>query len=204
MKKFCNESILERYAIQMSDNGLGTVWSVIVSIFLIGGVSGSLTASLLADKWGRRGALAVGNICGIVGAIFFAIAPKLNSIECLLIGRVLVGLSGGLATTLLTMYLTEVAPLNLRGAVGVLCQLGITCGVLLGQIAGLNAVLGTEDHWHFMLSSFSPLCIIALVIIYYLPESPKYLYVVKQQQEPALKGWFRELYCSSKLSKSLL
>lgn len=99
-----------------------------------------------------------------------------------------VGLSGGLATSLLPMYLTEIAPLKLRGAVGVLCQLGITCGVLMGQVAGLNNVLGTSEAWNIMLASFVPLCVGALFLTIVLPESPKYLYIIKGQQGKALKG----------------
>jgi len=40
------------------------------------------------------------------------------------------------------MYLTEIAPLSIRGAMGVLCPLGITVGVLVAQILGLESVLG--------------------------------------------------------------
>lgn len=99
-----------------------------------------------------------------------------------------VGLSGGLATALLPMYMTEIAPLKLRGAVGVLCQLGITCGVLIGQIVGLKTVLGTPESWHIMLASFSPLCGVALLVTIVLPESPKYLYIIRGKQGKALKG----------------
>ena len=40
------------------------------------------------------------------------------------------------------MYLTEIAPLIIRGAMGVLCPLGITVGVLISQVLGLKEVLG--------------------------------------------------------------
>lgn len=40
------------------------------------------------------------------------------------------------------MYLTELAPINLRGAMGVMCPLGVTFGVLLGQVMSLTDVLG--------------------------------------------------------------
>ncbi|XP_008217167.1 solute carrier family 2, facilitated glucose transporter member 3 isoform X2 [Nasonia vitripennis] len=191
MKDFCNQSVEERYGVQISDDGLYLLWSTIVSIFLIGGVTGSLTASLLADKLGRRCALSIGNVCGIIGAIAFLLTPTLNSIEFFLLGRLFVGLSGGLATSLLPTYMTEAAPIKLRGAVGVLCQLGITCGVLLGQIGGLASVLGTKDHWHYMLAAFSPLCMISIVLLYILPESPKYLFVVKEERESALQALSR-------------
>lgn len=188
MKAFCNQSVEERYDIQISEASLDILWSTIVSIFLIGGVTGSLTATTFANKFGRRVALAIGNLCGIIGAIMFLLVPTLNSIELFLLGRLFVGFSGGLATSLLPTYMTEVAPLKLRGAVGVLCQLGITCGVLLGQIVSLDSVLGTEQHWNCMLAAFGPLSLIALVLIFVLPESPKYLFVVCGKRETALQG----------------
>lgn len=94
------------------------------------------------------------------------------------------------------MYMTEIAPLKLRGSVGVLCQLGITCGVLMGQIAGLETVLGTHEFWHIMLASFLPLCLIALLLTIVLPESPKYLYIIKREQGKALKGAYKYLRLS--------
>jgi hypothetical protein len=48
----------------------------------------------------------------------------------------------GLVTSTIPMYLTEIAPLSIRGAMGVLCPLGITVGVLVAQVLGLESVLG--------------------------------------------------------------
>lgn len=184
---FCNESVRERYGVEVSENGLKIIWSTVVSIFLIGGAVGSFLASWVADKYGRKGGLCAGNIFGIIGAGMFFLVRKLNSIELLLAGRLLSGLSGGFATCIVPMYMAEIAPLRLRGAVGVLCQLGLTCGVFLGQIAGLNTVLGTENSWHYMLGAFAPLCLYALVLTsIVLPESPKYLFIIRDQKQKAL------------------
>ncbi|XP_014480804.1 PREDICTED: solute carrier family 2, facilitated glucose transporter member 3-like isoform X2 [Dinoponera quadriceps] len=187
MMSFCNQSIRERFGTEISVYQLKILWSSIISVFLIGGVTGSLAASWLSDRFGRKGAMAAGNVCGILGGFLFFLLPITNSVELFLLGRIFVGLSGGLATSLLPMYLTEIAPLKLRGAVGVLCQLGMTCGVLMGQIAGLDSVLGTRDSWNIMLASFAPLCAAALFLIFALPESPKYLYIIKGQHGKALK-----------------
>ncbi|XP_076243760.1 solute carrier family 2, facilitated glucose transporter member 3 isoform X2 [Calliopsis andreniformis] len=184
---FCNESIKERYHVDVSESNLKILWSTVVSIFLIGGVTGSYLSSWLADRYGRKKTLCIGNIFGIVGAAMFFLVQKLNSIELLLAGRLVVGLSGGFATCIVPMYMAEIAPLRLRGAVGVLCQLGITCGVFLGQIAGLETVLGTENSWHYMLGAFLPLCMYALVLTsIVLPESPKYLFIIKEEKQKAL------------------
>ncbi|XP_034935948.1 solute carrier family 2, facilitated glucose transporter member 3-like [Chelonus insularis] len=185
IQNFINESIRSQYNKQLLHGELEFIWSVIVSIFLIGGVIGSFGASWLADKYGRKGAFMVGNIFGVLGAICFSLTPIINSVEILILGRLLVGFSGGIATSLLSMYMMEIATVGQRGAVGVLCQLGITVGVFLGQVAGLENVLGTEESWHIMLTAFAPLCIISLVLFYFLPESPKYLYIIRQEPEKA-------------------
>jgi len=91
MQSFCNDSIRERYNVQLSSHELQVLWSVIVSVFLIGGVSGSLIASWLSDRFGRKGALSIGNVCAIVGAILFMFVRTMNSVELFLLGRVIVG-----------------------------------------------------------------------------------------------------------------
>jgi hypothetical protein len=48
------------------------------------------------------------------------------------------------------MYLTEISPLSIRGAMGVLCPLGITVGVLVAQILGLKNVLGNYHIIEFV------------------------------------------------------
>lgn len=61
----------------------------------------------------------------------------------------------GLVTSTIPMYLTEIAPVNIRGAMGVLCPLGITVGVLVAQILGLESVLGK-----FLI--ISPICLFSM------------------------------------------
>lgn len=57
----------------------------------------------------------------------------------------------GLYTGLTPMYLSEVSSLHIRGALGVLHQLGVVCGILLSQILGFPEILGTDDYWEILL-----------------------------------------------------
>ena len=52
------------------------------------------------------------------------------------------GLVPGAGTGLVPMYLTEISPINIRGAMGVLHQLGLTIGILLSQLFGQRELLG--------------------------------------------------------------
>lgn len=53
IKEWCNETIFETYGTVLTEGELDTFWAVVVSIFLIGGVIGSLGGAWLADKLGR-------------------------------------------------------------------------------------------------------------------------------------------------------
>lgn len=49
------------------------------------------------------------------------------------------------------MYISEIAPLNLRGGLGTVNQLGVTVGILFSQILGIQEILGTDDGWPLLL-----------------------------------------------------
>ncbi|RZC33591.1 solute carrier family 2, facilitated glucose transporter member 1-like, partial [Asbolus verrucosus] len=141
IKTFCNESVYSHYGTVLGKGGLSFLWSTIVSVFLVGGTIGSLGGSVFADRAGRKGALVVSSIIGAVAGVLFFASKAANSVEMLICGRLLVGVSSGLITSVMPMYLTELAPRLLRGSMGVLCPLGVTFGVLLGQILSLYKIL---------------------------------------------------------------
>lgn len=53
MKDWCNQTVIQRYDLYLTENQLETLWTTIISIFLVGGCVGSLFAASLADKFGR-------------------------------------------------------------------------------------------------------------------------------------------------------
>ncbi|XP_049824200.1 solute carrier family 2, facilitated glucose transporter member 1-like isoform X2 [Aethina tumida] len=187
IKTFCNESIHSKYNVDLSVGALDFLWSSIVSIFLVGAAIGSLGGSVLADKTGRKGSLIISSVLGAIGGLLFVISKSVNSVETIILGRLLVGLSSGLITSVMPMYLTELAPLHLRGTTGVLCPLGVTSGVLVAQILSVETILGNESQWPFLLGCYLVPLILCGAAMPVLPESPKYLYVIKKQHHLALK-----------------
>ncbi|CAD0197016.1 unnamed protein product [Chrysodeixis includens] len=187
IKRFCNESFITRYDVVLSEQWLNVLWSSVVSIFIVGGCTGSILGAVLANNLGRKMATVVTNVLSAAGALLFLLCQRANSVEMLILGRLLVGLSGGLTTSIVPMYLTELAPLRLTGAMGVACPMGVNVGVLVGQVMGLDFILGRNEDWPYLLSVYAILVIICLPLLFLLPESPKYLFVVKKNEERALK-----------------
>jgi MFS family permease len=98
---------------------------------------GSLLAGPCADSVGRQRTL-VGSMVP-VGCGFAAIACGQTAAQ-LLVGRALTGVGIGAVSVVTPMYLTEIAPPSLRGALGCVCQLGIVVGILLVYVLGFEIV----------------------------------------------------------------
>ncbi|XP_013145954.1 PREDICTED: solute carrier family 2, facilitated glucose transporter member 3-like [Papilio polytes] len=187
LKTFCNESFVSRYNLPLDEAWLNILWSSVVSIFIVGGCTGSILGSVLADKLGRKNASIATSALFVCGAALFLLCRAANSVEMLVLGRLLVGLAGGLTTSIVPMYLTELSPPSLTGAMGVACPMGVNVGVLVGQVMGLKFLLGGVEDWPYLLSVYAVLVIICLPILYILPESPKYLFIVKKNEIAAMK-----------------
>ena len=63
----------------------------------------------------------------------------------------------GLNTSLAPMYISEIAPLNLRGGLGVVNQLAVTVGLLSSEVLGIEQILGNEDGWPWLFGMTSVL-----------------------------------------------
>lgn len=186
MRSWCAATLLQKYGMQLTPARLDTLWASIVSIYLIGGVLGSACAGWAANRFGRRGCFLLSGSLLLLAALGFFSCRWLQSVELLLLCRLVVGLGAGLISTGLPMYHSEIAALTQRGTLGASCAVGFSVGIVLAQICSMEALLGGEQHWHLALGFY-----VVFMAICYAPyrsyaESPKWLYIVKQQRQQAL------------------
>lgn len=96
----------------------------------------------LADRIGRRGAVRAAMLP--VAAGYLVIATAGRPLE-LFAGRLLTGIGAGVVSVATPMYLTEIAPPAVRGALGSSFQLAVVTGLLLAYLAG--ALLVADHGW---------------------------------------------------------
>lgn len=126
-----------------------------------------------------------------IGALLFMGCRALKSVEMLILGRFLVGVASGITTTVLPMYLMEIAPLPLKATLGAFCGIGVTGGVVVGQLFTLSSVFGTTELWEYGLSFYIVLVVLGYLPFWYFPSSPKYLYVICGDYNRALRELIR-------------
>ncbi|KAH3903397.1 related to Probable metabolite transport protein YBR241C [Saccharomycodes ludwigii] len=152
--------------VAMSEQQIG----LITSVFSIGGLFGSLYAGVLADIHGRRKISFFNAFLSILGSLLLTFS---NSFTQFLIGRLTCGLAAGSSVVVTPLLLTEIAPNNLKGALGSMNQVSINLGILLTQVLSLK--WATINQWRNILFVGVILATINFILLFKVHESPKWL-----------------------------
>ena len=148
----------------------------VVSAALLGSLVAALAAGPLADALGRQRVIALAAVVfsfGILGAV---LSPN---VKMLILSRLVLGSAVGIATVIIPIYISEMAPARTRGASTGLFQVMIYGGVLASSIAGI--ALAPFSAWRWMFGIGLLPALIMFAGSYFLPESPRWL--VKRGQE---------------------
>uniref|UniRef100_A0A3Q3GDS7 Solute carrier family 2 member 1 n=1 Tax=Labrus bergylta TaxID=56723 RepID=A0A3Q3GDS7_9LABR len=185
IEKFINETWFERYQEQISKNSLTAIWSIAVAIFSVGGIFGSFSVGLFVNRFGRRNSMLMANVLAFIASALMGFSKMAASWEMLIAGRFVVGLYSGLSTGFVPMYVGEVSPTSLRGALGTLHQLGIVVGILIAQVFGMEAIMGNDDLWSLLLGFIFVPAVIQCILLPMCPESPRFLLINKNEENRA-------------------
>ncbi len=157
------------------------------SCALIGCLFGALMAGGLSDKFGRKRLL-------ILSALLFAITSLGNALahtfSVFITWRILGGVAIGLASSLSPMYISEIAPAQMRGKLVSINQLTVVVGILLAQVINWALVrelpAGATDEfiksswfgqqgWRWMFGLTAVPSLFFLIAMFLVPESPRWL-----------------------------
>ncbi len=154
----------------------------LVSSVLIGAVIGAGTNGILADMFGRKKIIIATAVIFIIGSILCALAPN---IYVLILSRILVGLAVGIVNFIVPLYLSEVAPKQMRGTLVSLYQWAITAGILFSYVIN-GAFASAVYNWRWMLFAGVVPGLVLLVGMSFLGDTPRWL-VSKNRDEEAKK-----------------
>jgi sugar porter (SP) family MFS transporter len=142
----------------------------IVAALLLGAMIGAALAGRMSDRLGRKQLIIGAAVVFTVGALLAALAP---SVAVLIAARFIIGLAVGSAALVVPLYLAEIAPTEIRGAIASLNQLMIVAGILAAF--AVNAILASSGDWRLMLGLAAVPSLILLVGMLFMPETPRYL-----------------------------
>ncbi|MFA5210651.1 MAG: sugar porter family MFS transporter, partial [Proteiniphilum sp.] len=169
-----------------------------VGCALVGSISGVIFAGALSDHFGRKKTMILSAILFSISAIGCAISANMDQ---LVIYRIVGGIGIGIVSIVCPLYISEVSPATHRGRMVSLYQLAVTVGFLgaylmnyflLEQSTGFNVssplltkIFGTEI-WRGMLGAEMLPALLFFSVVFFIPESPRWLIVKKREEHAAL------------------
>jgi len=143
-----------------------------VSSLIIGCIIGVLISGPLSDNWGRKPILIISAFLFIVSATLASI-PKV--IWELIIARFIGGLAVGAASVMSPIYLTEISPKKIRGALVSLNQLTIVVGIFATYISNWLLQDTGPNNWRYMFAAQNVPGVLFFIALFFIPESPRFL-----------------------------
>ncbi|KAH8652119.1 general substrate transporter [Xylariales sp. PMI_506] len=149
--------------------------SLIVSILSCGTFLGCIIAGDIADRIGRKWTVIAGCFIYMVGVIIQMITGDGNALTTIVIGRLIAGLGVGFESAIVILYMSEICPRKVRGALVSGYQQCITIGLLLAACV----VYATEDRsdssaYRIPIGIQFAWALILGGGLFFLPDSPRY------------------------------
>lgn len=154
--------------------------------FTIGSLLGTIIVYFIVDRIGRSKSLCISSIIYFIGVLFQVI---FGTVTTLCIGRFISGVAAGIATTISPLYIAEISPKQIRGTLGVINSLGLQLGKLFAcfyETLCLKLITSsTTLQWRVAVSGLAIPSTIFLLIVWFLPETPRFL-LMKDKDDEAL------------------
>jgi len=143
---------------------------IVVSSVLLGSLLGAVAGGVLADRLGRRRLLIVTAIVFGLGAIGAALAPGTS---WLITARIVAGAAIGVASFVAPLYISEIAPVAIRGKLVSINQVALTSGIVLSYL--IDYAFAPFQAWRWMFAmAVIPAAAFAIGLLF-IPNSPRWL-----------------------------
>ncbi|PST81834.1 MFS transporter [Pedobacter yulinensis] len=152
-----------------------------VSSALVGCIAGVALSGELSDRSGRRFPMLLSAVLFVGSALGCALLPGLSAV---IVSRILGGIGIGIASNVVPLYISEIAPAAKRGRLVTYYQLALTMGILCAYLSnaalvalapGMHGRLFHDELWRgmFLIGAFP--AVIFFIGLFRLPESPRWL-----------------------------
>ncbi len=143
---------------------------MVVSSVLLGSLAGAVSGGMLADRLGRRKLLIVTALVFGLGAVGAALAPGTG---WLVAARLVGGTAIGVASFVAPLYISEIAPVDIRGKLVSINQVALTSGIVISYL--IDYAFAGSGAWRWMFAmAVIPAAAFGIGLMF-IPDSPRWL-----------------------------
>ncbi len=143
---------------------------IVVSSVLLGSFVGAIAGGVLADRFGRRRLLIATAVVFGAGAVGAALSP---GTAWLVAARVVAGAAIGIASFVAPLYISEIAPVGIRGRLVAINQVALTSGIVLSY--AIDYAFAGSQGWRWMFGLAVIPAAAFGVGLAFIPDSPRWL-----------------------------
>lgn len=182
-----------------------------VGCALIGSIIGVASAGILSDRFGRKPSMFIAAVLFILSALGCAVS---GNFTWLVIYRFIGGIGIGIISIVAPMYISEIADTRYRGSLVSLYQLAITIGFLVAYLMNylllnisqsvnfdneLAQLIFSKEVWRAMLGMEGVPAILFFIILFFIPESPRWLLV--KHKDARASGIIGRIYTHDEVAR---
>ncbi|KAM6434195.1 solute carrier family 2, facilitated glucose transporter member 7-like [Liasis olivaceus] len=175
---------------------------VAIALFPLGGLFGVFFCGALADRYGRKSIILINNGFSIISSAVLCLDRIIQRPEFILFARFFAGIGSGSFTCSIPLYILEISSLNLRGALVTASILFLNWGHILGQILTFPQIWGNREDYSLLVGITAVFAVISNMLLLLCPESPRYLYIQRNDEANARQGMVTQVWCLSLTSCS--
>uniref|UniRef100_A0A0D9WWP8 Major facilitator superfamily (MFS) profile domain-containing protein n=1 Tax=Leersia perrieri TaxID=77586 RepID=A0A0D9WWP8_9ORYZ len=108
----------------------------------------SFAASRLCTRFGRRRTMQLASVFFLAGT---ALCAGARNLAMLIVGRICLGVGVGFGNQAAPLFLSEIAPAHVRGALNILFQLDVTIGILIANVVNYLTSNSHPNGWRYSL-----------------------------------------------------
>lgn len=180
--------------VELTETMASSIKGFVISSALVGCIIGGAMTGELSQRIGRKNGLILAAFLFLISAIGSALPDTLNfmqveMVSSLIFYRIIGGIGVGIASMLSPVYIAEVAPAEMRGRLVSFNQFAIIFGMLVVYFVNYFIAKGSTDEWintigwRWMFASEVIPCTLFLVLLFFVPKTPRYLLMKGEEKE---------------------
>ncbi len=190
--------LLFRNPLTLTEETANSLKGFTVSSALVGCIIGGSIGGFVSRRLGRKRGLLLAALLFTLSAIGSAIPEKMNifmvePVISFIIYRIIGGIGVGLASMLSPMYIAEIAPSRIRGRLVSWNQFAIIFGMLVVYFVNYYIAYSHQGDetwlqlsgWRWMFASETIPAMLFFVLLFFVPETPRYLVMAGREEEAA-------------------
>ncbi|WP_084704258.1 sugar porter family MFS transporter [Phaeacidiphilus oryzae] len=153
---------------------------VLTASLSVGAMVGAGLATRLNNAIGRKRSIMVAAGIVILGTVACSLAPNFGTLTAF---RFLLGIGIGFSSATVPTYLSELAPMRIRGAMSALNQIFIVLGILIAFLVDYWLAPTGSGSWRWMFFGAIVPATVLLIGMNFLPETPRWLLNLGREEE---------------------